>query len=72
MSALSKVKDHTSINQQKIFWKNQTFLSLFGNKKLVMAIAIILAFKINIAIVIILAIKIVMVGIIINIFSSIK
>ena len=43
MSALLKVKNHASINQQKVFWNNQTFPSLSRSVKLVMAIVTVLA-----------------------------
>ena len=45
MFTLLKVKDHTNISQQKIFWKNQTFSNLFGSEKLVIAIMTIMAIK---------------------------
>ena len=45
MSALPKVKDHSSVSQQKVFWKNQTFPSLSGSEKLVMAIVTVLVVK---------------------------
>ena len=38
MSALLKVKTHASVNQQKVFWKSQTFPSLSWSKRPVMAI----------------------------------
>ena len=64
MSALLKVKNHASVSQQKVFWKNQTFLSLSRSVKLVMtimtvlAIVTVLAIKTDMAIMTILAIKI--------------
>lgn len=42
MSVLLKVKNHASISQQKVFWKNQIFFSLFGSGKLVITIVIVL------------------------------
>ena len=45
MSVQLKVKDHASISQQKVFWKNQTFPILSGNGKLVMAIVTVVAIK---------------------------
>ena len=45
MSALLKVKDHASVSQQKIFWKNQIFPNLSGSGKLVMAIVTVVAIK---------------------------
>ena len=51
MSALLKVKNHVSVSQQKVFWKNQTFSSLSGNVKLVMAILTVLAIEADMAIV---------------------
>ena len=57
MSALLKVKDHASVSQQKVFWKNQTFPNLSGNGKLVMASLTVVAVKTILAIVTVLAIK---------------
>ena len=50
MSALLKVKDYTSVSQQKVFWKNQTFPNLSGNGKLVIAIVAVVAIKTIVAI----------------------
>ena len=43
MSALLKVENYASVSQQKVFWNNQTFLSLSRSVTLVMAIMTILA-----------------------------
>ena len=50
MSAPLKVKNHASVSQQKVFWKNQTFPSLSRSVKLVMAILTILALKADIGV----------------------
>ena len=49
MSALLKVKNHASVSQQKVFWKNQTFPSLSGSGKLVMAIVTVLVIETGMA-----------------------
>ena len=61
MSALLKVKNHASVSQQKVFWKNQTFPSLSRSVKLVMAFVTVLAIKIVMAIVTFVAIMTVLV-----------
>ena len=60
MSALLKVKNHASVSQQKVFWKNQTFSSLSRSVKLVMAIVTVLAIKTVVAIVTFVAVTTVM------------
>ena len=57
MSALLKVKNHTSVSQQKVFWNNQTFPSLSRIVKLVMAIVTDLAIVTVLVIVTVLAVK---------------
>ena len=51
MSALLRVKNHASVSQQKVFWKNQTFPSLSRSVKLDMTILIVLALEADMAIV---------------------
>ena len=51
MSALLKVKNHASVSQQKVFWKNQTFPSLSRSVKLVIAILTVLAIEADMAII---------------------
>ena len=79
MSALPEVKKGISrivsvlvSAIKKVFWKHQTFPSLPLSKKLVMAIATVLAFETDMVIVTVLIIKTVMVEIIVEASSGIK
>ena len=38
ISAQLKVKNHVSVSQPKVFWKNETFASLIGSSKLIIVI----------------------------------
>lgn len=52
-----KVKNHASVSQPKVFWKNQMFASLSKSSKLVMVIVTILAIQTVMIIVTLLAIE---------------